>query len=89
MIGLASLLREHGRSALLTQTIASGDSGDHSAPYLSTIADAILVMDYSPQGVELNRTMRVIKMRGSAHETRPYRLDIRPGGLAVDRVTDS
>jgi circadian clock protein KaiC len=88
MIGLASLLREHGRSALLTQTIASGDSGDHSAPYLSTIADAILVMDYSPQGVELNRTMRVIKMRGSAHETRPYRLDIRPGGLAVDRVTD-
>ena len=86
MIGLASLLREHGRSALLTQTVAAGESGDHSAPYLSTVADAILAMDYSPLGYELNRTMRVIKMRGSNHETHPYRLSIEPGGLKVDRI---
>jgi circadian clock protein KaiC len=86
MIGLASLLREHGRSALLTQTVAAGETGDHSAPYLSTVADAILAMDYSPHGFELNRTMRVIKMRGSAHETYPYRLTIGNGGLHVERI---
>jgi circadian clock protein KaiC len=87
MIGLASLLREHGRSALLTQTVAAGEAADHSAPYLSTVADAILALDYSPLGFELNRTMRVIKMRGSRHETRPYRLAIEEGGLTVDRIS--
>jgi circadian clock protein KaiC len=86
MIGLASLLREHGRSALLTQTVAAGQSSEQSAPYLSTVADAILAMDYSPQGVELDRTMRVLKMRGSAHDTHPYRLYIEAGGLRVERI---
>lgn len=86
MIGLASLLREHGRSALLTQTVAPGESSEHSAPYLSTVADAILAMDYAPQGFELNRTLRVIKMRGSGHETHPYELVIESGGLRVNRV---
>jgi circadian clock protein KaiC len=86
MIGLASLLREHGRSALLTQTVAAGQSSEQSAPYLSTVADAILAMDYSPQGVELDRTMRVLKMRGSAHETHPYRLFIEDGGLRVEKI---
>lgn len=86
MIGLASLLREHGRSALLTQTVAAGESSEHSAPYLSTVADAILAMDYSPEGFELNRTLRVIKMRGSAHDTHPYELAIEAGGLRVNRL---
>jgi KaiC/GvpD/RAD55 family RecA-like ATPase len=45
-------------------------------------------MDYSPLGYELNRTMRVIKMRGSQHETHPYRLFIEPGGLKVERLGD-
>jgi circadian clock protein KaiC len=88
MIGLASLLREHGRSALLIQTVAAGESGDHSAPYLSTVADAILALNYAPLGYELNRTMRVIKMRGSRHETHPYRLSIEEGGLKVERLAD-
>jgi circadian clock protein KaiC len=86
MIGLASLLREHGRSALLTQTVAPGQSSEHGAPYLSTVADAILAMDYAPAGFELNRTLRVIKMRGSAHDTHPYELVIESGGLRVNRM---
>jgi len=31
--------------------------------------------------------MRLIKMRGSEHETHPYRLDIQPGGLKVQKLT--
>ena len=85
MIGVASILRGHGRSALLTQTVLAGAAADHTAPYLSTIADAILTLDYTPLAYELNRTMRVIKMRGSAHETRPYRLGIGAGGLTIER----
>jgi circadian clock protein KaiC len=86
MIGVASILREHGRSALLTQTTA-GPGDDHAAPYLSTIADAILTLNYSTQGYDLDRSMRLIKMRGSQHATRPYRLDIEPGGLKARPMT--
>ena len=87
MIGVASILREHGRSALITQTVASNEAAEHTAPYLSTIADAILVTDYDVSGYELDRTMRVIKMRGSGHEPHPYRLMIKPGGLHVQKLT--
>jgi circadian clock protein KaiC len=87
MIGVASILREHGRSALITQTTL-GDSPNHTAPYLSTIADAILTLDYTIGGFDLDRLMRVIKMRGSSHETHPYKLAILAGGLQVGRLTE-
>jgi circadian clock protein KaiC len=89
IIGVAALLREHGRSALLTQTTLAGEAGRHTAPYLSTVADAILSMDYATEGYELDRQMRVIKMRGSRHATHPYRLMIEPGGLKVERLSPS
>jgi circadian clock protein KaiC len=86
MIGVASILREHGRSALITQTTV-GERDDHAAPYLSTIADAILTLHYSLDTYELDRSMRLIKMRGSEHETHPYRLDIESGGLKVSKMS--
>jgi len=88
MIGMAAILRDHGSSALMTQTVIAGESEKHTAPYLSTIADAILTLDYAPHGYELDRTMRVVKMRGSDHETHPYRLTIKAGGLEVQRLRD-
>jgi circadian clock protein KaiC len=87
MIGVASILREHGRSALITQTIASSEVAAHTVPYLSTIADAILTLDYSAEGYDLDRRMRVLKMRGSDHEQHPYRLQILPGGIQVQKLT--
>lgn len=86
VIGMASLLREHGRSALMTQTVMAGESASHTAPYMSTVADSILAMDYDTDGYELGRRMRVIKMRGSGHSTHPYSLQIGPGGLRVERM---
>lgn len=87
MIGVASILRQHGRSALITQTVLAGTSGSHTAPYLSTIADAILALDYEPAGFALDRTMRVIKTRGSAHAPNPYRLDIDGSGIHVKKMS--
>ena len=87
MIGVASILREHGRSALITQTVATSEMAEHTAPYLSTIADAILTLDYNTEGFDLDRQMRVIKMRGSDHEPHPYRLSMAPGGLTVQKLT--
>ena len=87
VIGLASLLREHGRSALMTQTVMAGESASHTAPYMSTVADSILAMDYATDKYELDRRMRVIKMRGSDHDTHPYRLQIAAGGLRVEKLS--
>jgi circadian clock protein KaiC len=87
MIGLASLLREHARGALLTQTVIGSEAATHTAPYLSTIADAILALDYSVGTGDLARTLRVLKMRGSSHVTYPYRLAIAKGGLQVEPPT--
>jgi circadian clock protein KaiC len=84
MVGLASLLREHGRSALLTQTINTFSNNDSTAPYLSTIPDAILLMDYDVRGPELERSMRVLKMRGSAHVTERRTIHLEVGGIRVD-----
>jgi circadian clock protein KaiC len=89
MIGVASILRQHGRSALITQTVLAGTSAGHAAPYLSTIADAILALDYDPSGYALDRTMRVIKSRGSAHAPHPYRLDIDGDGIHVTKMSPS
>lgn len=83
MIGLASLLREHARSALLTQTIASQSEADMGAPYLSTIADAILVLDYTIHQQQLDRTIRVLKMRGSKHDTHRHTMNMTDSGIDV------
>jgi circadian clock protein KaiC len=85
MVGLTSLLREHRRSALLTQTVIGKQAAEHTAPYLSTIADGIIALDYSFDDDGLQRTMRVIKMRGSSHDTYPYHLSIGEGGLKVEK----
>ena len=75
--------------SFLSSRVLAGTASEHTAPYLSTIADAIVTLDYSPAAYELNRTMRVIKMRGSAHETHPYRLQIGSGGLNIERWSAS
>ena len=85
MVGVASQLREHGRSALLTQTIDKNDL-QRDAPFLSTIPDAICSLDYDVDKPQLDRTIRVLKMRGSAHSTEKRRLIIEQGGLRVERV---
>jgi circadian clock protein KaiC len=88
MIGVASMFREHGRTVLLTETLPTPGARDRTAvPYLATIADTVLALDYSTRGLELNRELRVIKMRGSGHETAPYRLSIEAGGLIVTKLT--
>lgn len=86
MVGFASLLREHNRSALLTQTITGADD---ESPFLSTIADAIIDVEYHRVGKALHRTISVRKMRGSAHSDDAFRLFIVPGGLAIQPLPDA
>ncbi len=88
IVGLASLLREHNRSALLTQTIGTFVENDSAPPYLSTVPDAILLMDYTRKRHGLERKMSVLKMRGSEHTSAEHRMTIVPGGLQVEPFLD-
>ncbi|HVG61206.1 MAG TPA: circadian clock protein KaiC [Hyalangium sp.] len=88
MVGFSSLVREHSRSALLTQAINDVKEDERSAPFLSTIADAIITLDYQRHGKHLDRTISVTKMRGSAHSDDAFRLRIRPGGLGIEEIPE-
>jgi len=84
MIGVASMLRETGRGALLTQNVRVGTDREAEPPFLSTISDAIVNLDYEMERNTLRRTLRVVKMRGSEHDVRPARLVITRGGVRVE-----
>lgn len=84
MVGLSSLIREHSRSALLIQTVGTFVENDAAPPYLSTIPDAILLMDYARKEHGLERSMTVLKMRGSEHTSAEHRMTIVSGGLQVE-----
>ena len=84
MVGLSSLIREHSRSALLIQTIGTFVENDAAPPYLSTIPDAILLLDYARKEHGLERSMAVLKMRGSEHTSAEHRMTIVSGGLRVE-----
>jgi circadian clock protein KaiC len=88
MVGFASLVREHTRSALLTQTITDQKEDDRAAPFLSTIADAIIALDYGRRGKTLERIISVTKMRGSPHSDDAFRLKIQQGGLGIEPLED-
>lgn len=87
LVGVAALLREHGRSALMTQTITNLALSEQEVPYLSTIPDVILLLDYKLDAAGMQRSIRVLKMRGSAHETREHAFQIDPGGLRVEPLS--
>jgi circadian clock protein KaiC len=89
MVGFASLVREHSRSALLTQAINDVQEDERTAPFLSTIADAIISFDYQRRGKTLERTISVTKMRGSPHSDDAFRVRIRPGGLNIEELQDA
>lgn len=85
VIGLTSSLRRHGRSALLTQSALAEVEVDRGAPYLSTLADAIVLLRYQAEPERLARYIRVLKMRGGAHETGQRPFELGHGGVAVGR----
>jgi circadian clock protein KaiC len=80
LVGVASIVRQHGCTALLTEVPGASDSA-----YLSTVADAILSIGYSP-GSGVERELRLVKSRGSAHTPDTYRMSIAAGGPVVARL---
>ena len=88
MIGVASILREHGRSALITQTIAGlGDDGAQRAvpvDHRRRDPDARLLPPTATSSIG-----RCASSRCADRRTRriPIALDIESGGLKVTKLT--
>jgi circadian clock protein KaiC len=89
MVGFASLVREHSRSALLTQAVNDVKEDERTAPFLSTIGDAIISFDYQRKGKTLERRISVTKMRGSAHSDDAFQVRLGHQGLTIEPLKDS
>lgn len=83
LVGVTSALRQRARSAWLTQAVVAGDDTDRRAPYLSTLADAIVELGYGFEEEEMTRSLRILKMRGSGHTLRAHDFRITSRGLDV------
>ena len=49
-------------------------------------ADAICLLDYDRSGRDLERTIQVLKMRGSPHVTEKRELHLEQGGLRIEHL---
>lgn len=55
---------------------------------VSNMSDNILLLRYR-EGPEMERTIRVIKTRGSAHDNREHRLEITSKGIVINKTKSS
>jgi circadian clock protein KaiC len=54
---------------------------------ISNMSDNLLLLGFTP-GVEMKRTIRIIKTRGSAHDNRQHELEISNNGVIVKNSND-
>jgi circadian clock protein KaiC len=77
LLGLSFHIKQNAMLGLLTA--ASEDLGisGHGGLHVSTVSDAIIVLQYVGLGSEVARALNVLKMRGSDHDKaiRQYRID--------------
>ncbi|MEM9691236.1 MAG: ATPase domain-containing protein [Myxococcota bacterium] len=66
VVGVTSALRATAATSILVETTAT--EGPTGAPYMSTAADAIVRLGTRPYGGGHRRYLKVVKMRGSAHD---------------------
>jgi len=52
---------------------------------ISNMSDNIILLRYK-EGIEMERTLRIIKTRGSAHDNREHRLEITSKGIVIKKV---
>lgn len=82
-VGLTAYLRDHGCAAILTNTMAPEEVMRVS--YVSTLADAIVLLRYVEVYGEMHRAINVMKMRGSNHSKEIREMTIDDSGLKIGK----
>jgi len=79
--------RNRGITTVLTSLTGDGDREDEStAVHVSTIADTWIVLDYNERGGERNRSLSIVKSRGSAHSNQQRELTLSSNGIDLADV---
>jgi circadian clock protein KaiC len=89
VLRLAALVKEHGLTAVFT-AIASTQAAELEATVsqASSIADTWIHLSYSATGGERNRTVTIVKSRGTAHSNQTREMIVTSGGIALEEVYD-
>lgn len=84
---LIDLARRRGITTLLTSLSRESDpEGEATDGQVSTLADSWIVLDYNIRGGERNRSLSIVKSRGSAHSNQQRELLLGEDGLTLADV---
>jgi len=84
---ILDLTRHRGITVVMTSLTADDDpEGESTITHVSTIADTWVVLDYNVRGGERNRSLSVVKSRGSAHSNQQRELILSAQGIDLADV---
>jgi len=84
---ILELARARGITTILTALAGEGDpEGESTAVHVSTIADTWMVLDYNVRAGERNRSLSIVKSRGSAHSNQQRELVLSRDGIDLADV---
>ncbi|MGK7295062.1 MAG: ATPase domain-containing protein [Candidatus Wenzhouxiangella sp. M2_3B_020] len=84
---LLQLERTRGITTLLTALTGEADpEGESTAANVSTVADTWIVLDYNVRAGERNRSLSIVKSRGSAHSNQQRELLLSSDGIDLADV---
>jgi circadian clock protein KaiC len=89
IIGMTSFVKQQEITSLFTSTTRTLVGGSSiTEGHISTIADTIVVLRYVEGAGEVRRAITLLKMRGSAHDTRVREFSISGQGMQIGRAFD-
>ncbi|MFP4277954.1 MAG: ATPase domain-containing protein [Wenzhouxiangella sp.] len=81
---ILNFARTRGITTVLTALSGEGDpEGEATAVDVSTVADTWIVLDYNIRGGERNRSLSIVKSRGSAHSNQQRELILSSEGISL------
>ncbi len=84
---LIDLVRRRGITTVLTSLSGVLDpEGEATLGHVSTLADSWIVLDYNVRGGERNRSLSIVKSRGSAHSNQQPELVLSDKGIDLADV---
>lgn len=84
---ILELARRRGITTVMTSLTGEGDpEGESTIAHVSTIADTWIVLDYNVHAGERNRSLSIVKSRGSAHSNQQRELILSSEGLDLADV---
>lgn len=82
LVSLTSYVRQEGITTVLTQSAVTQEPLVLPGQ-VSTLSDAVVLLRYAGSQTEVQRRLTLIKMRGSAHDLRVRRVEIRDAGMTI------